>query len=219
MSEKAYCGDCGCTLEAFGAACPSCDVRCDNCGQSKRRHRYVNDGVGLLCPTAQYQRSAAAPALVAGKSDGESAPLLSVVVEALEQLRIDANRLCDRQLGGTYEDDCRRSLRKADAALQLVASTPQGTSEGWQPIANAPKDGTRILITWGDQIRAAYWDDDFDSSYDEERDEVTKIGAWTDGAVQSFNYEEMHSYEPTHWMPLPTPPADLGTPPDATKER
>lgn len=37
--------------------------------------------------------------------------------EALTELRIDANRLCDRRLGGTYEDDCRRSIRKADGAL------------------------------------------------------------------------------------------------------
>jgi hypothetical protein len=39
------------------------------------------------------------------------------LVEALEQLRIDANRLCDRNLGGTYEADCRRAIAKADAAL------------------------------------------------------------------------------------------------------
>jgi hypothetical protein len=37
--------------------------------------------------------------------------------EALAQLRIDANRLCDRSLGGTYEDDCRRSIAAADAVL------------------------------------------------------------------------------------------------------
>lgn len=41
----------------------------------------------------------------------------STLRTALEQLRIDANRLCDRMLGGTYEDDCRRSIAAADAAL------------------------------------------------------------------------------------------------------
>ncbi len=35
----------------------------------------------------------------------------------VDLLCIDANRLCDRQLGGTYEEDCRRSIAKADAAL------------------------------------------------------------------------------------------------------
>ncbi len=32
----------------------------------------------------------------------------------LEELRINANRLCDRNQGGTYEVDCRRTLRKVD---------------------------------------------------------------------------------------------------------
>lgn len=40
-----------------------------------------------------------------------------LLLRALQQLRIDANRLCDRQLGGTYEEDCRRSIAAADAAI------------------------------------------------------------------------------------------------------
>lgn len=39
------------------------------------------------------------------------------ILDALKGLRISANRLCDRMLGGTYEDDCRRSIVRADAAL------------------------------------------------------------------------------------------------------
>lgn len=39
--------------------------------------------------------------------------------QALQALIIDANRLCDRQLGGTYEDDCRRSIDKARTALEV----------------------------------------------------------------------------------------------------
>ncbi len=46
--------------------------------------------------------------------------------EALKNLRIDANRLCDRNLGGTYEDDCRRSIAGADAALSSTP-TPETT--------------------------------------------------------------------------------------------
>jgi hypothetical protein len=41
----------------------------------------------------------------------------ALLLEALKELRINANRLCDRNLGGTYEEDCRRSIDKADAAL------------------------------------------------------------------------------------------------------
>jgi hypothetical protein len=46
--------------------------------------------------------------------------------EALDELRINANRLCDRQLGGTYEDDCRRSLAKADALLTPAKEADRG---------------------------------------------------------------------------------------------
>lgn len=45
---------------------------------------------------------------------------------ALDGLIINANRLCDRVLGGTYEEDCRRSISKARAALaafRAVANT------------------------------------------------------------------------------------------------
>ena len=45
-------------------------------------------------------------------------------IEALKELRINANRLCDRQLGGTYEEDCRRSLKRAEAALAVLPAPP-----------------------------------------------------------------------------------------------
>lgn len=37
--------------------------------------------------------------------------------EALKALIIDANRLCDRNFGGTYEKDCRRSIAAAQAVM------------------------------------------------------------------------------------------------------
>jgi hypothetical protein len=37
---------------------------------------------------------------------------------ALKALVIDARRLCDRNLGGTYEEDCRRSIARAEAAAR-----------------------------------------------------------------------------------------------------
>ncbi len=39
------------------------------------------------------------------------------LLAALKTLRLDANRLCDRCLGGTYEDDCRTAIEIADAAI------------------------------------------------------------------------------------------------------
>jgi hypothetical protein len=38
---------------------------------------------------------------------------------ALQTLVIDANRLCDRKMGGTYEEDCRRSILAAREALRV----------------------------------------------------------------------------------------------------
>lgn len=39
------------------------------------------------------------------------------LIAVLQALTIDSNRLCDRQLGGTYEEDCRQSIANARAVL------------------------------------------------------------------------------------------------------
>lgn len=49
--------------------------------------------------------------------------------EALKDLVIDANRLCDRQLGGSYEDDCRATIAKARQALALLPAEGATTKE------------------------------------------------------------------------------------------
>lgn len=43
---------------------------------------------------------------------------------ALNGLRRDANRLCDRQLGGSYEQDCRLAIKVADEALGAARVPP-----------------------------------------------------------------------------------------------
>lgn len=47
----------------------------------------------------------------------EARQQIAALTKALTTLRIDANRLCDRQLGGSYEQDCRAAIKLADAAL------------------------------------------------------------------------------------------------------
>ena len=73
----------------------------------------------------------------------------------------------------------------------------------WQPIETAPKDGQYVLVFDPEsrRSRVCQWDREFEygrSGY---------IGAWTDRPVLSFGCEECKSYQPTHWMPLPEPPA------------
>ncbi len=66
---------------------------------------------------------------------------------------------------------------------------------GWRPIETAPKDGTRVLV-WrpresGDHIAHAgvdHWRDD-------------NAGGGSGSWYRSRRYQQ-----PTHWMPLPTPP-------------
>lgn len=82
----------------------------------------------------------------------------------------------------------------------------------WQPIETAPKDGTRILLLEAGNVYLGLWDSNFGISeiYDPEADQYVNRPAWTDGTVKSWGYEEQNEIEqPTHWMPLPDPPASM----------
>lgn len=87
------------------------------------------------------------------------------------------------------------------AAMLSSSPTPPQTGEGWQPIESAPKDGTPVDLWYPHPETAskpgsrqpnawwsgrAWWADNWD--YDGAAGEVGFCG------------------EPTHWMPLPTPP-------------
>lgn len=59
----------------------------------------------------------------------------------------------------------------------------------WQPIATAPRDGTRIIVAWanGAVESAQFW---------------TRDGKWNGHSRTN----------PTHWMPLPAPPVAANSP-------
>ncbi|NDB68765.1 MAG: hypothetical protein EB015_12325 [Methylocystaceae bacterium] len=57
----------------------------------------------------------------------------------------------------------------------------------WQPIETAPKDGENVIVTDGDEVNVGWWE-----FYNPEPE-------W--GGYILF---------PTHWMPLPPPPANWG---------
>lgn len=56
----------------------------------------------------------------------------------------------------------------------------------WQPIETAPKDGTLVLLF---------------------EDGVQYIAHWAETAGGQFFNDAEYQHNPTHWMPLPTPPA------------
>lgn len=99
-------------------------------------------------------------------------------------------------------------------ALNAAALRAQGRETGqWLPIETAPKDGTPVLIVWLDdegvwQQRRAWFERQFEGEgyADDEAQTTIWRQAWTDNRVASFGCEEVWEYEPTHWMPLPSPP-------------
>jgi hypothetical protein len=76
--------------------------------------------------------------------------------------------------------------------LKAIRTPP---AEAWQPIETAPKDGTNILLWWPMQFHCAltgHW--------------ANKWNPWIGWKVSGWSHD-MFKTEPTHWMPLPNPPA------------
>lgn len=66
----------------------------------------------------------------------------------------------------------------------------------WRPIETAPKDG-RVILAWSvgandSEAQLMWWDGEPDDGLE---------------AYWCVNYEGKTSLDPTHWMPLPEPPA------------
>lgn len=62
----------------------------------------------------------------------------------------------------------------------------------WQPIETAPKDGSLILTYDGCNSRVVEWWSEF---------------KYWDYIGDGFYRSEFSDHDPTHWMPLPAPPA------------
>lgn len=62
----------------------------------------------------------------------------------------------------------------------------------WQPIETAPMGGTEVLITDGENYAVAIY--------------VDEECGWRD--MGDIGWAGMVDHHPTHWMPLPNPPAD-----------
>jgi len=88
----------------------------------------------------------------------------------------------------------------------------------WKDISTAPKDGTwiqaRIPGYGSDNIIA--WRGWYVTDEDDEvcawtfMTEQEPPDCWTDGVCWKVNEDGKASVQPTHWMPLPPPPAPKG---------
>jgi hypothetical protein len=68
----------------------------------------------------------------------------------------------------------------------------------WQLIETAPKDGMPVLVVWDGIVGEAHYCGDEDT-----RDP----GWWWANTSPGDYHAERLSPDPTHWMPLPPPPA------------
>ena len=166
------------------------------------------------------------PSLLCEICDGKGVVQPSSARElALEE----AAKNCEREAAEVEGliDDVAYHLRKRAAAIRALSSPDHADAgkvegDGWKPIESAPKDGTPVLIAWqavasvrGEKQwfqTVAHYDDSFEiAGYDEETGDADKRGAWTDGAVASWAYEEIREISPTHWRRLPSAPASEGS--------
>jgi len=94
---------------------------------------------------------------------------------------------------GWLRSDCEDIARAAVTAYLAEAG------DGWMPIETAPKDGTRVLLYPGGAFTARW-------------SEECQFGQFkTAPGWQIFECEDPYysvaEDEPTHWRPLPAPPA------------
>lgn len=83
---------------------------------------------------------------------------------------------------------------------------PPGRSErptmmdDWKPIETAPKDGTRILLFQRGKVVCGSWDEQPLNSKPKP--------FWSHDRIRVFGVTDARENPPTHWMPLPPPPAE-----------
>lgn len=67
----------------------------------------------------------------------------------------------------------------------------------WQPIATAPKDGTSVLLSDGEQVSYGGWISAADQGAEPGEEHLIAAGWWS---------VDLSDNEPTFWMPLPQGP-------------
>lgn len=105
----------------------------------------------------------------------------------------ERHKLLDRLGKSSYQEVVEEKLRVelAEAHVKLEAAEARLSSQGWQPIETAPKDGTPVLVWDGSDAMVSYWSN------------VTGLDG--DGEWHTW---ALCAEQPTHWMPLPQPPKE-----------
>lgn len=85
--------------------------------------------------------------------------------------------------------------------MAIVADLTAGT---WNPIETAPKDGTIVMLGAPGIVEVGYWQDFHKAE--------TECGVPVECDVDEGWYGSLDIWpsgkQPTHWMPLPLPPAN-----------
>lgn len=100
------------------------------------------------------------------------------------------------ELGSPRWTDNREAAMAAAVAAILAALRESGHLVEWRPIAEAPRDGTTInSFVPGIGVVSCYWQDD------------CWFQGWMNWSMRSDGWQ----VNPTHWAPLPVPPATAAT--------
>jgi len=91
-----------------------------------------------------------------------------------------------------------------EVAASRVGAPPPASPSGWQPIETAPKDGTDVLLARKDGVDIGSWQ--------EAQPDGFESGVIVDPGLPEgwYGYLGFSPFDdpPTHWMPLPVPPAE-----------
>lgn len=137
---------------------------------------------------------------VADMREAERLALAGALEDLVALVRGESPSLLDEDSGGdallslTIDD-----LLKPEARLTLLEAR-------WQPIESAPRDGTSVIVLVGDLVGEA-------TCLEGESYSGSDAGWWWANTSPGDYYAEkiaLRHGEPTHWMPLPDPPALRG---------
>jgi len=121
----------------------------------------------------------------------EALPLIEALVARIAELEanVTASRAVNAAACSAAEADYRRAEEALrDRAVERAEAAEQALAAKWQPIATAPKDGTRVLI------HVPGWSS-------------TAVVGWLglSGTTRVYG-SDCDVAGATHWMPFPSPP-------------